>query len=103
MTAERAILFNFFVMAVCAWAFVKLAHKIRRGRTDQIDNRLLRVFRRRTNLAIPIGPAWLLHVAQDVTALGSGTNLFFSSAILVGAGEVERNFRTGSAGADRSG
>jgi undecaprenyl-diphosphatase len=71
-------------MAVCAWAFVKLANKIRRGHSDEIDNHLLRAFWRQTNLAIPIGPTWSPNVAKDVTGVRSGTNLLLSSTILVG-------------------
>lgn len=47
----------------------KLAEKIRKGHTDEIDNEILRSLRRPEDPAIPIRPAWLPEVARDFTAL----------------------------------
>jgi undecaprenyl-diphosphatase len=76
-----------------AWTFVKLAGKIRRGGIDEIDNQILRAFRRPENSAIPLGPNWLPEVARDVTALGSGADLSLVSTILVGFLCLNRRFR----------
>ena len=62
----------------------KLAEKIRKGHTDEIDNEILRSLRRPEDPAIPIRPAWLPEVARDFTALGSGVCLALVSTVLVG-------------------
>jgi undecaprenyl-diphosphatase len=93
LTTESAIFLNVFVYAVSAWIFLKLAAKIRRGGTDEVDNKILRAFRRPDDPAIPIGPHWLLEVARDVTALGSGTCLTLTSSILIGFLCLYRRFR----------
>jgi undecaprenyl-diphosphatase len=93
LTPEAAIFLKIFVIAGCIWTFVQLAGKIRKCRTDEIDNRILRALRRPENPAIPIGPSWLPEVARDVTALGSGSDLALASAILVGFLCLNRRFR----------
>jgi undecaprenyl-diphosphatase len=93
LTTESAIFLNVFVYAVSAWIFLKLAAKIRRGGSDEVDSKILRAFRRPDNPAMPIGPHWLLEVARDVTALGSGTCLTLTSSILVGFLCLSRRFR----------
>jgi undecaprenyl-diphosphatase len=93
LATEAAIFLNFFAIALCAWTFIRLAGKIRRGGTDEIDNQILRAFRRSDDLAIPLGPGWLPEVARDITALGSGANLTLASAVLVGFLGLNRRFR----------
>jgi undecaprenyl-diphosphatase len=93
LTLEAAIFLKVFMVAGCIWTFVQLAGKIRKGRTDEIDNQILRALRRPENLAIPIGPGWLPEVARDVTALGSGADLALASTILIGFLCLNRRFR----------
>jgi undecaprenyl-diphosphatase len=93
LTPEAAIFLKVFVLVGCIWTFVQLAGKIRKGRTDEIDNQILRVLRRPENPAIPIGPRWLPEVARDVTALGSGADLALASTFLVGFLCINRRFR----------
>jgi len=93
LTTEAGIFLKVFVCAVCTWTFLKLAGKIRKGGTDEIDNQILRAFRRPENPAIPIGPKWLPEAARDVTALGSGADLCLASTILVGFLCLNRRFR----------
>jgi undecaprenyl-diphosphatase len=84
LAPETSVLLKVFVGVLCAWTFVKLAGKIRKGATDEIDNNVLLALRSPENPAIPIGPSWLPEVARDITALGSGAELFLASTILVG-------------------
>jgi undecaprenyl-diphosphatase len=93
VTPEARIFLQVFMVAGCIWTFVKLAGKIRKGGTDEIDNEILRAFRRPENTAIPIGPSWLPEVARDVTALGSGADLTLASMTLVGYLCLNRRFR----------
>jgi undecaprenyl-diphosphatase len=60
-------------LVVCAasFAFVKVADEVREGETQHLDERVLRSLRTPADPAVPIGPAWLLPAAQNLTALGS--------------------------------
>jgi undecaprenyl-diphosphatase len=93
LTPEATVLLEVFLVAGCIWTFVKLAGKIRKGGTDEIDNEILRALRRPENPAVPVGPSWLPEVARDVTALGSGVDLTLASTTLVGYLCLNRRFR----------
>jgi undecaprenyl-diphosphatase len=93
LTPEATVLLEVFLVAGCIWTFVKLAGKIRKGGTDEIDNQILRALRRTENPAIPLGPSWLPEMARDVTALGSGVDLTLASTTLVGYLCLNRRFR----------
>ena len=93
MTVETTTLFYVFFGALCAWLLVRSVPKIYKGRLEAIDNHVLRALRRPENLSIPIGPKWLPEAAKDVTALGSGTNLTITTAILVGFLCLHRRLR----------
>ena len=93
LTTEAAIFLKVFLAVGCTWACVRLAGKIRKIGTDEIDTQVLRALRRPENSAVPIGPNWLPEVARDITALGSGAGLSLVSAILVGFLCLHRRFR----------
>ena len=97
LTIETATLLHLFVGAVCAWVALKtipkLLPRLYKGRLEALDNELLCVLRHKDNLASPIGPKWLPDVAQDITSLGSGTNLTTVSSVLVGFLCLNRRFR----------
>ena len=93
LTPEATVLLKVFLVAGCIWTFVKLAGKIRKGGTDEIDNEILRALRRPENPAIPLGPSWFPEVARDVTALGSGVDLTLACTTLVGYLCLNRRFR----------
>ena len=67
--------------------------KVKGGATKELDEKILRMLRQRDNLAIPRGPKWLPQVSQDVTSLGSGTNLTIASGIAVGFLCLQRRIR----------
>ncbi|MBV9106112.1 MAG: phosphatase PAP2 family protein [Verrucomicrobia bacterium] len=93
LTIETGVFLKVFIAVGCVWALVKLAGKIRKIGPDEIDNQILRAFRRPENPAVPLGPKWLPDVARDITALGSGTGLTLISGILVGFLCLNRRFR----------
>ncbi len=93
LTTETATFLNFFILAVSAFTFFRLAGKIQRGRTDEIDQRVLKALRRPENPAVPRGPHWLSEVAQDLTSLGSGSTLTLVTFLVVGALSLARRFR----------
>jgi undecaprenyl-diphosphatase len=93
LTVETTTLLYLFFGALCAWLVLRSVPKLYKGRLEAIDNHLLRAFRRPENPAIPLGPKWLPQAAQDVTSLGSGTNLTIATSILVGFLCLNRRFR----------
>lgn len=53
----------------------KLASEVLEGETQHFDKRILVSLRSPSDPSIPIGPAWLVSGALDITALGSATVL----------------------------
>jgi len=73
-----------FVMVVMCWGFIELADEMREGETREIDAWILLSFRQPQDLSIPMGPPWLLEVANDVTALGGQTILALFTMLAIG-------------------
>ncbi|HUM11499.1 MAG TPA: phosphatase PAP2 family protein [Myxococcaceae bacterium] len=59
------------VLCAAAFLFLKLAGEVREGETQRLDEWVLRSLRTPGDPAVPIGPAWLLPAARNLTALGS--------------------------------
>jgi hypothetical protein len=90
---ETATFLDLCVAACCGWIFLRLAAKVKGGATKELDETLLRMLRQKENLAVPRGPRWLPQASQDITSLGSGTNLTIASGIAVGFLCLQRRFR----------
>ena len=90
---ETATFLNLCIAACGGWIFLRLAIKVKGGATKELDETILRMLRDRDNPAIPRGPKWLPQASQDITSLGSGTNLTIASAIAVGFLCLQRRFR----------
>ena len=67
------------------WLFVLLASEVMEGDTQAIDRRILLALRTPHDLAIPIGPAWLVEVGRDFTALGGVAILTLLVVAVMGA------------------
>ncbi|MES2793403.1 MAG: phosphatase PAP2 family protein [Planctomycetota bacterium] len=72
---DRAVLASLFLITAAIWTFLKLADAVSERQTLHFDEWLLRILRRPDNLAVPIGPPWLLEVGRDLSALGGITVL----------------------------
>ena len=68
---EIAIFATAFIGAGLILVFGILAKEVTDDETSAFDRYLLLLFRKSGNLAEPVGPAWFLEMARDVTALGS--------------------------------
>jgi undecaprenyl-diphosphatase len=93
LTTETGTFLNVFVFALSAYTFLMLAGKIQQGRTHALDEGLLRALRRPDDPSIPKGPVWLKEVAQDLTSLGSGSNLSLITFLVVGGLVLVRRVR----------
>jgi undecaprenyl-diphosphatase len=72
---EAISLITFGVIAGGLFLFLKLASEVREGETRAFDERILLALRVPGDLGTPIGPAWLSHAMNDITALGGFTVL----------------------------
>src|ERR1700732_5254375 len=67
---QRSQLVRLLIIFLGIWAFLALAHEMRTGATQELDERVMRAVRRADDPGVPIGPAWLRDTARDITALG---------------------------------
>ena len=89
---ELVILVALLGAGVALWVFGTLAAEIVEGDTFKFDERLLLAVRQPGNLAVPIGPAWTLQVARDLTAFGGPVGLGLLIAVVSGYLALERRF-----------
>lgn len=87
---ELQLLALMFAVAVWAWGLALLIAALEFPRIQRFDERVLLWFRHPDNLAVPVGPSWLLNAARDLSALGSATVLVFMIASAAGYLLLER-------------
>jgi undecaprenyl-diphosphatase len=75
MTFEPIGLMTFGLIAGGLFLFISLASEVREGETHAFDERILLGLRVPGDLGTPIGPYWLNHAMNDITALGGTTVL----------------------------
>lgn len=67
---EGSVLAAVLAIVLGIWGFVELADEVLEGETQEFDSRVIQQLRRADDPAIPVGPAWLINVGRDITALG---------------------------------
>jgi undecaprenyl-diphosphatase len=74
------------VLAVVAslWVFVEVADEVAEGELQHIDEWVLQSLRKPDNRGEAVGPAWLVIVAGDLTALGGYAFIILLTAAVVG-------------------
>jgi len=92
LPSESWILFAGLAVVLVAWGFAYLAGHVMAGRTQAFDDQVLLSLRRADDLALPIGPAWLLAFALEFTALGSGIVLITVILLVCGYLALERRY-----------
>jgi undecaprenyl-diphosphatase len=93
MTTETTTFLELCIGSILAMGFLRLADKVMAGKTNEIDERILKGLRHPENPAIPIGPGWLADTAQDLTAMGGGPNLSLITGVVIGFLALNRRFR----------
>ncbi|MGC4083789.1 MAG: hypothetical protein QM736_17175, partial [Vicinamibacterales bacterium] len=87
---ELAILLVGFALSAALFLFVRLAGEVTAGETLAFDIAILRMLRDPSDLAQPRGPAWMVSMLIDVTALGSPAVLGLIVLIIAGYLLLER-------------
>lgn len=94
LTADRAVLVGFLLLAGLAFVFLELASEVLEGETMGLDRLILQGFRTSADTAVPIGPGWLRVMMVDITALGDVTGLTLITLAVVGFLVVARKYAT---------
>jgi len=81
---EAGVLLTALAIVLALLAFSKTAGEMREGDLREFDDGVLRMMRSADDPSVPIGPAWLVQVAIDVTALGGTGVLAIILLIVVG-------------------
>src|SRR5512134_1705635 len=67
---EAFVLLTAFGIVVTLYGFVEIVEEMLDSDGWHFDEWLLRLLRRHDDPAVPIGPAWLVDVTVEITALG---------------------------------
>lgn len=89
---EAVMLAVLLVIVLVAWGFIELADEVLEGDTQAFDVWVLRSLRTAENLSVPLGPQWLVEMARDLTALGSGAVLLAMITIVAGYLGLQRKY-----------
>lgn len=93
MRGHRIWFFALFASAL-AFGFLRLTGEMLEGETLRFDETILLALRRASDLATPIGPAWLTKVMTDLTALGGTTVLTLITLLVLLYLVLRRSYRT---------
>ncbi len=80
---SHAIWWLIFAASLLLFAFIRLTREMLEGETRHFDETILLGLRQATDLATPIGPAWLTKMMTDLTALGGTTVLTLITVLVV--------------------
>ena len=89
---EAAVLVAALGILLALFSFIKIAEQLGEGELAHFDEWLLHLLRVPSHPQIPIGPAWLLEVAQDITPLGGRTMLVAVTLFAIGYLALERKY-----------
>jgi len=92
---EATVLVAVLSVVLAVFGFVKIVEQLGKGELGGFDEWLLRLLRVPGQPRIPIGPAWLVEAAHDITALGGRSILI--AVTLVGLGYLALERKHGAA------
>jgi undecaprenyl-diphosphatase len=79
---EVRVLVSMALIVTGVWGFAELA-EVSEANSVDLDHWVMSALRDPLPPFRPIGPVWLLHVAKDITALGSFAVIFFLGSIVL--------------------
>jgi undecaprenyl-diphosphatase len=91
---DGRLLLVFFLLALFAFFFFRLASEVSEGDTLALDQALLRALRDAADPSVPAGPSWLTALMLDMTALGGVSVLTVLTVIIAGYLLVARKAAT---------
>jgi undecaprenyl-diphosphatase len=91
--AEARPLLIGLVVVAALWVFAEVAEEVLEGDPLPFDDALFQLLRQPGEPARPIGPAWLVEVALEVTALGSTSVLLLVLVAVLGYLALEGRWR----------
>jgi undecaprenyl-diphosphatase len=80
---ETRALLIWLAGAGAIWAFFNIAGEVMEGDADIVDQQLLLMLRRPSDLSDPIGPPWVEEAMRDITTLGGFTFLTIATLVAV--------------------
>lgn len=80
---ETAVLASLLLIVGSVWLFVEVADEVMEGEINDFDQQVL-LSLRAADGTTPIGPAWLVQVARDLTSLGGAAVLTLITLSAVG-------------------
>lgn len=80
---ETRALLIWLACAGAIWGFFNIAGEVMEGDADIVDQQLLLMLRRPSDLSDPIGPPWVEEALRDITALGGFTFLTIAAIVAV--------------------
>jgi undecaprenyl-diphosphatase len=89
---DLILLLAVFAMTTGLWTFLAIADNVAEGKTQHIDDRLIRALRNPDDPSDPIGPAWMEEVGRDLTALGGVAVLSLMTTTVVGFLLIRRQY-----------
>jgi undecaprenyl-diphosphatase len=81
---SKNALMSILTIAFLLFVFGFVAQEVAAGKSLAFDRRVILAFRDQADPSAPIGPAWLLEAARDVTSLGSIVVLTFITLAAAG-------------------
>lgn len=89
---ETAVITALLLLAAALWGFIEVADEVIEGESLAFDETILRALRQPGDPSRSIGPAWLLAVARDLTALGGVAVITLVTSASVGYLAFRRKF-----------
>lgn len=81
---EFVLLLGAGTFCLCLWGFIELAEDAPGGEFLPRESAIMRGLRQSSDPGVPIGPAWTLEAARDITALGGATVLTLMTILVMG-------------------
>lgn len=94
MRVEPLVLGLLACLAGGVFLFERLTSEVLEGETLQFDRAILLALRQPGDLSVPIGPGWLAHAVDDITALGGVTVLTLVTLLVTAYLLFDRRSRT---------
>jgi len=89
---EASVLVAVLIVVLALFGFVKIVEELGAGELGDFDEWLLNLLRVSGQPHIPIGPAWVMEAAHDITALGGRSILLAVTLFGLGYLALERKY-----------